>query len=131
MPTKKPPPRDVDQYIAGFPTDVQGQLRKVRSVIRRTAPDGQEIISYGMPAFLLDGVGLLSFAAWKTHIALYPAPTGSAKFNSQLLPYRGAKSTVRFPLDEPMPVNLIEQIVKLRVKDAWKRARERAQRKRR
>ncbi len=128
MPAKKAPPRDVELYIKGFPAEVQRQLRKVRSVIRRTAPEAQEIISYGMPAYLLYGVGLLSFAAWKKHIAIYPAPTGSARFNKQLLPYRGAKSTLRFPLDDPIPADLIGQVVRLRVKDALKRARERAQR---
>jgi uncharacterized protein YdhG (YjbR/CyaY superfamily) len=124
---KSAPPRDVDHYIAGFPTDVQRQLGNVRQAIRRTAPGAQEVISYGMPAYLLNGLGLLSFAAWKKHIALYPAPRGSARFNKQLLPYRAAKSTVRLPLDEPIPVDLLVQIVRLRVKDNVKRAKERAQ----
>lgn len=130
MPPRKAPPRAVDHYIAGFATDVQRQLGKVRRAIRRAAPAAEEVISYGMPAYRLGGFGLLSFAAWKNHIALYPAPTGSARFNKQLLPYRAAKSTVRFPLDEPIPVDLIAQIVRLRVKDNLKRARERAQSKR-
>ena len=130
MPAKSTPPRNVDLYISGFPTEAQRQLRKVRTIVRRTAPQAEEIISYGMPAYLLKGVGLLSFAAWKNHIAIYPAPTGSARFNKRLLPYRGANSTLRFPLDEPIPADLLGQVVRLRVKDALKRAKERALRKR-
>jgi len=130
MPPKKSPPRDVDRYIASFPPAVQRQLRKVRRAIRSTAPGAHEVISYGIPAYGLNGVGLLSFAAWKRHIALYPAPTGSPRFNKQLQPYRSAKSTVRFPLDEPLPIDLIVQVVKLRIKNSVERARKKAQRRR-
>ena len=118
------PPGDVDHYIAAFPIDVQRQLRRVRTAIKKAAPNAHEVISYGMPAFVLNGIGLLSFAAWKNHIAIYPAPTGSASFNKRLEPYRAEKSTVRFPLDEPIPVDLIAEIVKLRVREKAKRVGE-------
>jgi uncharacterized protein YdhG (YjbR/CyaY superfamily) len=124
MASRQPPSVDVDRYVAAFPIEVQRQLQKVRRTIRATAPAAQEVISYGMPAYRMNDLGLLSMAGWKKHIALYPAPSGSARFNSQLQPYRGAKSTVRLPLDRPMPVDLIVQIVKLRIKDNLKRARE-------
>jgi len=115
-------PKNMDEYIAGFPKDVQGKLKRIRATIRKAAPDAEETISYKMPTFILKGY-LVYFAAYKKHIALYPAPTGSEKFNKELSLYRAEKSSVRFPLDKPIPYDLISQIVKLRVKENLRRAR--------
>jgi len=114
-------PKDVDEYIAGFPKDVQRILQRVRKTIRSAAPEAEEKISYQIPTFSLKG-SLLSFAGYKKHIGLYPAPKGSARFNQELSVYRAQKSTVRFPLDQPIPYDLITRIVRLRVKDNLKRA---------
>jgi len=114
-------PKNIDEYIAGFPADVREILEKIRMTIRRAAPDAEEKISYRMPAFTLRG-NLVHFAAYKNHIGLYPAPTGTEEFNKELSVYRAAKNSVRFPLDRPIPFDLISQIVKLRVKEDLDRA---------
>ncbi|HLJ12391.1 MAG TPA: DUF1801 domain-containing protein [Planctomycetaceae bacterium] len=111
----KPAPKTIDEYIAGFPDDVQDLLQTVRSTIRKAAPDAEETISYQIPAFKLHG-NLIFFAAHKQHIGLYPAPRGDAKFKNELSVYAGGKGTLRFPLDQPIPVRLIAKIVKHRVK---------------
>ena len=112
---------DVDAYIAGFPQDVQKTLRKVRQTIRKAAPDAQETISYQIPTFTQKGV-LIHFAAFTNHIGLYPAPRGVEKFKDELSAYEGGKGTVRFPLDEPIPFDLITRIVKFRLKNNLERA---------
>jgi len=114
-------PRNIDEYIAGFPKDVQKSLEKIRRTIRKAAPDAEETISYQMPTFTLRG-NLVYFAAYKKHIGLYPAPRGIEKFKKELSAYKGSKGTVRFPLDEPIPFELISRIVKFRVKDNMERA---------
>ena len=114
-------PRNIDEYIAGFPKDVQKILEKIRRTIRKAAPDAEETISYQMPTFTLRG-NLVYFAAYKKHIGLYPAPRGIEKFKKELSAYKGSKGTVRFPLDEPIPFELISRIVKFRVKDNMERA---------
>lgn len=118
--TSNPTPpgaRDIDAYIAGFPEDVQEILQKIRATIRREAPGAQEAIKYGMPTFVLNG-NLIHFAAYKGHIGLYPAPRGNAKFKDELSAYEGGKGTVKFPLDKPVPYDLICRIVKFRVQAA-------------
>ena len=114
-------PKDVDEYIASFPQDVQEILETVRMTIRNAAPDAQETIKYKMPTFTLNG-NLIAFAAYRKHIGLYPAPAGDEKFNNELSFYKAEKGTVRFPLNRPIPLDLISQIVKLRVKDNLERA---------
>ena len=114
-------PKNIDEHIAGFPADVREILEKIRMTIGRAAPDAEEKISYRMPAFTLRG-NLVHFAAYKNHIGLYPAPTGTEEFNKELSVYRAAKNSVRFPLDRPIPFDLISQIVKLRVKEDLDRA---------
>jgi uncharacterized protein YdhG (YjbR/CyaY superfamily) len=109
-------PKTIDEYIAGFPDEVREILRKIRLTIREAAPDAQETISYQIPTFKLNG-NLVSFAAYKKHIGLYPAPVGDEKFNRELSAYRAEKSTVRFPLDRPVPYDLIRRIVELRVEN--------------
>ena len=109
-------PKDIDEYIAGFPGDVQKILEKIRRTIRKAAPDAEETISYQIPTFTLKGRYLVYFAAYKKHIGLYPAPRGSEKFKQELSAYEGGKGTVRFPLDKPIPFDLISRIVMFRVK---------------
>ncbi len=116
-------PKDIDEYIAGFPEDVQEILEKIRTTIRKAAPDAEEAIKYQMPTFTLNG-NLVHFAAYKRHIGFYPAPRGVEKFKEALSAYEGAKSTVRFPLDKPIPFGLISTIVKFRVNNNLERAKE-------
>jgi uncharacterized protein YdhG (YjbR/CyaY superfamily) len=106
----------IDEYIALFPEDVQEKLREVRAVIKAAAPEAGEKISYQMPTFTLFG-NLVYFAAFKNHIGFYPAPRGIEEFKTELSVYKGAKGSVQFPLDQPMPLDLISRIVKFRVKD--------------
>ena len=110
-------PKSIDEYIAGFPPDVQVILKKTRRTIKKLAPDAEEKISYQMPAFTLNGKYLIYFAAFKNHISLYPAPRGAEQFKKTLSAYEGGKGTVRFPLDKPIPYALISRIVKFRVKE--------------
>lgn len=104
----------IDAYIAGFPEDVQAILQKVRATILKAAPGAEEAIRYAIPTFTLNG-NLVHFAAFKNHIGFYPAPSAIAKFRKELSAYAGAKGSVRFPLDEPIPYALIRDIVKFRV----------------
>jgi len=121
MQTKQTAPKNIDEYIAGFPHDVQEILEKIRMAIRKAAPDAGETIKYQMPTFTLKG-NLVHFAAFKKHIGFYPAPTGTEKFQKELSVYQGAKGSVRFPLDKPIPFDLISRIVKFRVKENLERA---------
>jgi uncharacterized protein YdhG (YjbR/CyaY superfamily) len=116
MKTKQPAPKNIDEYIAGFSTDVQEILQKIRRTIRNEAPDAQETISYGIPTFTLNGKYLIYFAAYKKHIALYPVPLGDAKFNEEVSVYQTGKGTLQFPLDKPIPFDLIGKIVKASLK---------------
>lgn len=125
MKTDQPAPRNIDEYIAGFPHDVQKTLKKIRLTIRKAAPDAQEAIKYQMPTFTLKG-NLLSFGAYKKHVGFYPAPAGNEQFRKDLSVYRAGKSTVRFPLDKPIPLDLISKLVKFRVKEHLERAVARA-----
>jgi uncharacterized protein YdhG (YjbR/CyaY superfamily) len=106
---------NIDEYIASFPPDIQAVLKKIRLTIRNAAPTAQEVISYRMPAFRLNGI-LVYFAAFKKHIGLYPPIRGDAKIEKEIAPYAGPKGNLQFPLDQPIPYDLIERIVKLRVK---------------
>ncbi len=114
-------PKDIDEYIAGFPDDVQDILEKVRITIRKAAPGAEETIKCQMPTFTLNG-NLVHFAAYKKHIGFYPVPRGVEQFKKALSVYDGAKSTVRFALDKPIPLGLISKIVKFRVKKNLERA---------
>src|SRR4051794_29822702 len=109
-------PRDIDEYIAGFPDEIRARLQKIRMTIRKAAPAAEEAIKYQIPTFTLNG-NLVHFAAFKNHIGFYPAPRGIEQFKQELAPYEGAKGSVRFPLDQPVPYGLIGRIVKFRVKD--------------
>ena len=117
MKTVGRPPTNIDEYIAGFPRDVQGILQQIRTTIAKAAPDAQEAIKYQIPAFVLNG-NLVHFAAFKKHIGFYPAPSGIKAFKQELSRYASAKGSVQFPIDQPMPLKLIAEIVQFRVKEA-------------
>ncbi len=124
MRTRQRIPRTIDEYIAAFPDDVQKILEKIRITIRKAAPNAEEAISYQMPTFRLNG-NLVYFAAYKKHIGLYPAPRGNERFKKELASYEGGKGTVRFPLDKPIPFDLITRIVKFRIEENLARAESR------
>jgi uncharacterized protein YdhG (YjbR/CyaY superfamily) len=110
----KPVSKNIDEYIADFPKDVQKLLQQLRSTIKKAAPKAEEKIAYGIPTFTLNG-NLVHFGAYKTHIGFYPAPSGLEAFEKELAPYVTGKGTAQFPLDKPLPLDLITQIVKFRV----------------
>ena len=112
---KRPTPETIDEYIAGCPEHVQEILQKIRLTIRSAAPEATEVISYQMPAFHLKG-NLVYFAAWKQHIGLYPPIAGDAELAQAVAVYAGAKGNLQFPLDQPIPYDLITRIVQHRVK---------------
>lgn len=108
------PVKSIDEYILQFSPHVQAMLNKLKNVIKEAAPEAQEKISWKMPTFVLGG-NLVHFAAFKNHIGFYPGPTGIEAFKSELSAYKGAKGSVQFPLDKPLPYELIGAIVKFRV----------------
>jgi uncharacterized protein YdhG (YjbR/CyaY superfamily) len=113
--TKPQKPKDIDSYIAQFPADIQAILEKVRATIHHAAPEAKETISYLMPAFKQHGI-LVYFAAWEKHLGMYPPISGNKTLEKAIARYAGPKGNLQFPLDEPVPYDLIERIVKLRVK---------------
>ena len=115
MAGKQKTPRDIDDYVSGFAPDVQRVLQRIRATVRKAAPAAEETISYQIPAFTQNGV-LVYFAAFKTHIGLYPPVRGDAAIRKAVAPYAGEKRNLRFPLDEPIPYALITRIVKLRLR---------------
>lgn len=115
-------PGDLDEYIAGFPEEVQEILEKLRNTIRDAAPDAEEVINYQIPTFKLNG-NLVHFAAYKKHIGFYPTPSGIEKFKEELSIYEGAKGSVKFPLDQPIPYDLIGKIVSFRVQENLEKAK--------
>jgi uncharacterized protein YdhG (YjbR/CyaY superfamily) len=117
MQTDQPIPATIDAYIAGFPQEVQAILQQVRKTIREAAPDARETINYGIPTFTLRGGNLVHFAAFKKHIWFYPTPSGIERFKEELSAYEGAKGSVKFPLDQPIPYDLIARIVAFRVEE--------------
>jgi uncharacterized protein YdhG (YjbR/CyaY superfamily) len=106
----------IDEYIASFPQDIQEKLNQVRAAIRSAAPQAVEKISYQMPTFMQEG-NLVDFAAYSRHIGFYPTPSGIAQFQQELTPYKSAKGSVQFPLDQPMPLDLIARITAFRVQE--------------
>ena len=115
MKAKQAAPKNIDDYIATFPKDIQAKLQKIRATIKKAAPKAEEAIKYQMPTFTLNG-NLVHFAAYKNHIGFYPAPSGIEAFKKELAAYESGKGTLRFPLDEPIPFGLITKVVKYRVK---------------
>jgi uncharacterized protein YdhG (YjbR/CyaY superfamily) len=118
---KSKPAISIDEYIARFPADVQKKLQEVRAAIHAAAPEAKEKISYQMPAFTLDG-NLVYFAAFKSHIGFYPIPSGIEAFREELARYQQGKGSVQFPLDQPMPLDLITRMVKFRAAENKKKA---------
>lgn len=110
-------PETIDAYIAGFPTQIQDRLQRLRQVIAQAAPDAEEAIRYQMPTFRLAGKNLVHFAAFAHHIGFYPTPSGITAFKKELSVYKQGKGSVQFPLNEPLPYNLVKKIVKYRVKE--------------
>jgi uncharacterized protein YdhG (YjbR/CyaY superfamily) len=108
--------KTIDSYISMQPEPVQSKLRQLRAVIKKAAPNAGEGINYQIPTFSLAG-NLVHFAAFKTHIGFYPTPSGVEAFKQELSVYKGAKGSVQFPLDKPLPLKLITAIVKFRVKE--------------
>ncbi len=107
----------IDEYIAACPEETHERLQAIRAEIKKVAPDAKEKISYQIACFELNGRNLIHFAGWKKHVSLYPIPAGSEAFESEISKYADGKGTLKFPLDEPMPIKLIRQIVKYRVAD--------------
>ena len=112
----------IDDYIASFPPAIQQKLIEIRRVIREAAPEASEKIAYQMPTFYLNG-NLVHFAAYARHIGFYPAPSGLAAFKEELSQFKGAKGSVQFPLDQPLPMDLISRIVRFRVTENMKKGR--------
>lgn len=110
-------PKDIDEYIQIFPKEVQERLKKIREIIKELAPSAEETISYGIPTFVLKGYNLVHFAAYKNHIGFYPTPSGIEKYKSEISVYEWSKGTVKFPLDKPVPFDLIREIVAFRVRE--------------
>ena len=121
-------PLSIDEYIAGFPPEIQEILQKIRKIIRKAAPYAEETIKYRMPTFTLHG-NLVHFAAFKNHIGFYPVPTGIEKFKKELAVYKTAKGSVQFPLDQPIHYGLISRIVKFRVKENLAKAKSKVKKK--
>ena len=124
----KTAPKTIDEYIAGFPPDVQTVLAKVRSTLRRALPDADEGISYGIPTYRRPGGSIIYFAGWKKHISLYPVTARlAAAFKKELAPYElSGKGTVRCLLSEPVPVKLISAIAKYRAREATQARKKKA-----
>jgi uncharacterized protein YdhG (YjbR/CyaY superfamily) len=115
-------PADIDEYIANFTPETAAMLRQLRKAIVSAAPDAEEVISYAMPGYKLNGM-LVYFAGYAKHIGFYPGAGGIAAFRDQLSEYKGAKGSVQFPLDRPLPLKLIRQIVKFRVEQNLEKSR--------
>ncbi|MFZ2359174.1 MAG: DUF1801 domain-containing protein [Anaerolineae bacterium] len=115
MQNDQPAPQTIDEYIAAFPDHVQQILQQIRQTIHEAAPDAQEAISYQMPTFKLHGRSVVHFGAFKKHIGFYPAPVGLEAFKDELAPYASSKGAVQFPLNQPIPFDLISKITAFRV----------------
>jgi uncharacterized protein YdhG (YjbR/CyaY superfamily) len=107
----------IDEYINSFPADMQVILEKVRQAIHKAAPEATETISYAIPAFDLNGKHVVFFAGWKHHISLYPLPAGDEAFQQAIAHYKRAKGSIQFPLDKPIPYDLVAQIVTLLIEE--------------
>jgi uncharacterized protein YdhG (YjbR/CyaY superfamily) len=122
----KTKPRNTDEYIAGQPKDIQVLLDQLRAAIKKAAPEAEEVIAYQMPAFRQNGI-LVYFAAFKDHIGFFPAPSGIEAFETEIASYKSGKGTLRFPLDKPLPLDLVTRIVKFRVEENLNKIRKKTQ----
>ena len=125
----KPKFSNTDEYVSALPEHVRKPLEKLRMTIKKTAPNAEEMISYNIPAFRLNGVGVVYYAAWKTHIGMYPIPGGDQAFKKEISAYAGGKSTAKFPLDKPLPIRLITRFVKFSVKKNQEKAKAKSKKK--
>jgi uncharacterized protein YdhG (YjbR/CyaY superfamily) len=114
--------KSIDEYIEGFPPDVQKILERVRKTIKKAAPGAEEAMKYGIPTFVLNG-NLVHFGGYKEHIGFYPDPRGIDELKKELAPYQAGKGTLKFPLDRPIPFDLITKVVKLRVEQNLEKAK--------
>lgn len=121
MESSKTPPSNIDDYIAGFPPDIQEILEQVRATVKKAAPDAVETIKYQIPTFVLNE-NLVHFGAFKNHIGFYPTPSAVKEFERELSAYKCAKGSVQFPFHEPMPLDLITRIVEFRRREAHAKA---------
>jgi uncharacterized protein YdhG (YjbR/CyaY superfamily) len=120
--TKRIVAKTVDDYVKSFPPSVRAILVKIRQTIKVTAPDAEEVISYGIAGYKYQGM-LIYFAGFTDHVSMYPAPRGAESFKKELAAYKGGKGTVQFPLDKPLPLSLIKRIVKFRIKENLEKAK--------
>ena len=105
--------QSIDEYIAACPESTHKHLQKIRKTIKQAVPEAREKISYQIAAFELNGKNLIYFAGWKNHISIYPIPSGNDSFNKSIKKYIGGKGTLKFPLDQPIPYDLIARVAKL------------------
>lgn len=110
----------IDEYIAACPPDSQAHLREIRKLIHILVPEAKEKISYQIACFELNGRNLIHFAGWKKHVSLYPIPAGSEAFNNQIAKYTDGKGTIKFSLDKPLPIKLVEKAIKYQLADHLK-----------
>jgi uncharacterized protein YdhG (YjbR/CyaY superfamily) len=113
----------INEYISSLPKDAQKAMEEIIATIKSVVPDAEGHISYNMPAFKVNGEYFIHFSAWKNHIGMYPIPAGNDAFQKQIKLYRSAKSSLNFPLDQPMPIKLIEKFIKFRIAENLKDAK--------
>ncbi len=113
--------QDINAYVHLFPEDTRKILQKLRELIKKEAPEATEAIAYGIPTFKLNG-NLVHFAAYKNHIGFYPAPSGVSAFQTELKPYIKGKGTIQFPLDQPIPYDLVRKVVRFRIAENARKA---------
>ena len=113
----------INEYVSTLPENAQKAMSEIIAAIKDVVPDAEEYISYNMPAFKVNGEYFVHFSAWKNHIGMYPIPAGNEAFQKQIEPYRSAKSSLNFPLDKPMPIKLIEKVIKFRIAENLKSAK--------
>ncbi len=123
------PTQTIDKFISTYPPEIQAILQKIRATIQKSAPGAEEAMAYGIPTFRLNGRNLVHFSAFKEHIGFYPTPSGIEKFKKELSAYEGAKGSVKFPLEKPIPYALITKIVKFRVKEELEMAKAKGKKK--
>ncbi len=114
-------PASIDSHIASLPVNVQKKVESIRELIHASVPEAKECIKYGIPTFTLNEKNLVHFAGYVTHVGFYPAPSGIEAFKDELVPYFNGKGTLRFPLDKPLPLDLIKKIVMFRVSENLKK----------
>jgi len=127
MATNQPPAKNIDEYIARYPQEIQDILQQIRMTIWEAAPEAEEAISYQMPTFRLHG-NLVHFAVFKNHIGFYPIPSGIEQFKEELSAYKVGKGSVQFPLDQPIPYDLIRRITLFRVEENQRKAAQKRKR---